>query len=98
MTTKERLLNAIETTPEPILALVLAFLEFLQGRSQTELAKFGTTIPQVPSANQAVIANVESVSGNHGDRPILRHVGQWTGDDLEICLEEVHSSRGRAEF
>lgn len=45
MTTKEQLLQAIETTPEPILALVLAILEFLRKpANQTHLDTLNTLI------------------------------------------------------
>ena len=29
---------------------------------------------------------------------VLRHAGQWVGDDLKECLQSVYDSRGLAEF
>lgn len=33
-----------------------------------------------------------------GTGNILRHAGQWVGDDLKDCLEIVYASRGHAKF
>jgi hypothetical protein len=31
-------------------------------------------------------------------RSILRHAGQWEGDDFEDCLQSVYNDRSEAKF
>jgi hypothetical protein len=29
---------------------------------------------------------------------LLKHVGKWSGNDFEKCLENMYAARGKAEF
>lgn len=75
---RDRLIQEIEQTSEPILASVLEFLLFLKSRYPQ------SSLPdrQPPSTGASILKTLEKI-------------GKWEGDDLEKCLDLVHSSRSK---
>lgn len=92
MTTKEQLLQAIETTPEPILALVLAILEFLRKpANQTHLATLNTLIAPPPKTE----IGADPILRGGTAKDLLNLAGTWTGDDFEERLDLVYQTRSQ---
>ncbi|MGK7896841.1 MAG: hypothetical protein AB4372_25315 [Xenococcus sp. (in: cyanobacteria)] len=87
-TIKEQLLLAIESTPEPILAQILDYLEYLKTRA----IKPVTTSDTVPTKDGEPIL--------HGSqaKDLLKFAGTWQGEDFEKCLQLVYDTRSPAEF
>jgi len=75
---REQIIQEIEQTPDPILAIALEFLLFLKSRTPHS----SLTKQQPPSTGASILKTLE-------------RIGKWEGDDLEECLELVHSSRSR---
>ncbi|MEH2380787.1 MAG: DUF2281 domain-containing protein [Nostoc sp.] len=89
MTIKELLLQEIESTSDPILTETLDFLRFLKTKeTQTQ------PVSSVADSTDHTIVNSTG-------RSLLEHlktIGQWSGDDLQECLELVYATRGKAKF
>lgn len=89
MTTKQQLIQEIESTPENILTETLNFLRYLKTKDNQLQEK------------QKTLESQTNTQINSTGRSLLEHlktIGQWEGDDLEECLEEVVASRGQAKF
>jgi len=84
MTTKELLLQEINSMSEIELIEVLNLIRAIKIKQPTKLSE-SPSHPQPPNRQGS-------------GKSILRHVGRWVGDDLQECLEIVESSRGLAEF
>jgi hypothetical protein len=86
MTIKKQLFQEIESTPEELLEQTLDFLRFLktkQIKTQTELK-----------------SNIHKSFESTG-RSLLEHlktIGTWEGDDAQLCLERVYTTRGKVQF
>jgi hypothetical protein len=87
-TIKEKLLNAIESTPEPILEQILDYLEYLKTRSPNPT----NPISQVPIQDEKPILRGAKAED------LLKFAGTWQGDDFEECLQLVYHTRSQAEF
>lgn len=82
MTIKQQLIQEIESASDLLLAETLDFLLFLKTK-------------------QAKVESPNSTPSNSTGSSLLEHlknIGTWEGDDLEECLEQVISSRGKAKF
>lgn len=93
--TKERLLQAIETTPEPILALILAILEFL--RKPTNHPHIETLTTLIAPPNNPTEIGAEPILRNSKAKDLLKAASTWQGDDFEECLNLVHQTRSPIE-
>ncbi|MGJ5672079.1 MAG: DUF2281 domain-containing protein [Nostochopsis sp.] len=88
MTIKELLLQEIESTPDTILAETLDFLRFLK-----------TKETQTHALTEA--ESTTHIAVNYTGRSLLEHlktIGEWSGDDLQDCLQLVYATRGKAKF
>jgi len=89
VTIKDLLLQEIESTPDIILAETLDFLRFLKTKDL-----------QVQTQPEVVESTTHTAINSTG-RSLLEHlktIGQWSGDDLQECLELVYATRGKAKF
>ncbi len=58
---KQRLLEAIERTPEPLLEQILAFLEFLTSRTQTAIVPdFDSDFDSDTDSNDQILADLKA--------------------------------------
>ncbi|MBW4635572.1 MAG: hypothetical protein KME30_27925 [Iphinoe sp. HA4291-MV1] len=87
-TIKERLLIAIESTPEPILEQILDYLEYLKTRATNP----ATGTSKVP------IQDGEPILRGAKAKDLLKFAGTWQGEDFEECLQLVYDTRSQAEF
>lgn len=85
MTIKEQITQELEKLPEPILQEILNYVQFLQAKYNQQ--------NQVEATNNTAITSTGASILKH-----LKTIGNWQGDDLQECLEEVISSRGQAKF
>ncbi len=99
MTSKELLIQEIETLPPELLAEALDLIRSI---------KVNYTKKELEPAQQEPIPSTDSTETD-GDkeqltyrpasgRSILRHAGTWEGDDFEECLQSVYATRGKAKF
>jgi hypothetical protein len=86
-TIKEQLLTSIETTPEPILAQLLDYLEYLKTRQDT-----------IIKPSRVSTQDEEPILRGSRAKDLLEFVGTWQGDDFEECLQLVYDTRSQAEF
>ncbi|WP_066380591.1 MULTISPECIES: hypothetical protein [unclassified Anabaena] len=99
MTTKELLLQEIETLPPELLTEALLLIRSIK---LTHTNKDLETDQQQPS----VLSEATKTSDDTKQltyRPtsghsILRHAGTWEGDDFEECLQSVYDNREKAKF
>ncbi|MEC4812107.1 MAG: hypothetical protein SAK29_02325 [Scytonema sp. PMC 1069.18] len=84
---RERLLTAINNTPEPILEEVLSYLEYLKTKHNS-------------SPNKPANTSVESEPILRGSKAkhLLKFAGTWQGDDFLECLQLVYNTRSQSEF
>ncbi|MEQ8462232.1 hypothetical protein [Coleofasciculus sp. E1-EBD-02] len=87
-TTKEKLLIAIESTPEPILEQILDYLEYLKTRPTRPTTR-SKTVP---------ISDGEPIVRGSKAKDLLKFAGTWQGEDFEECLQLVYDTRSPAEF
>ncbi|MEQ9355797.1 hypothetical protein [Coleofasciculus chthonoplastes] len=87
-TTKEQLLIAIESTPEPILAQILDYLEYLKTKPTRPTAR-SRTVP---------IPDGEPLKRGSQAKDLLKFAGTWQGEDFQECLQLVYDTRSPAEF
>ncbi len=89
MTTKQQLIQEIESAPETILAETLNFLRYLKTKDNQAQEK------------QKELESKTNTQVNSTGRVLLEHlktIGKWEGNDLEEYLESVNASRGQAKF
>ncbi|WP_414575133.1 DUF2281 domain-containing protein [Anabaena sp. CCY 9402-a] len=106
MTIKKILLQEIESSPESLLEETLDFLRFLKSK-QTEVKK-GTDSLRIKSeiaSSDTLNQQKENLTDSSqltyrpaSGRSILRHAGNWVGDDFDECLQSVYVTRGKAQF
>ncbi|AOX04312.1 hypothetical protein BJP34_14615 [Moorena producens PAL-8-15-08-1] len=89
-TIKEQLLVAIESAPEPILAQILDYLEYLKTRATSP----DTLSSPVPTKNE----DGKPILHGSKAKDLLKFAGTWQGDDFEECLQLVIDTRSQAEF
>lgn len=87
-TIKEQLLNAIESTPEPILEQILDYLEYLKARATSSAT----------GSNKVPIQDGEPILSGSKAKDLLKFAGTWQGEDFEECLQLVYDTRSQAEF
>lgn len=85
---KERLLAAIETTPEALLEQTLDYLEYLKTKQNISDFKPANT----------TIQDSEPILRGSKAKDLLQFAGTWQGDDFEECLQLVYDTRSQAEF
>ena len=83
MTIKEQLLEEIQSSSDDLLKETLVFLKSLKNKEK----KNGKTDDEklISSTGKNLVEN-------------LKKIGDWSGDDLEECLEHVTETRSRARF
>mgnify|MGYP001793729555 FL=1 len=98
MTTKELLIQEIETLPPELFAEALLLIREI---------KTSHTQTNSEIAQQESISSSDSIDSDKENqltyrpasgRSILRHAGTWQGDDFDECLESVYATRGKAKF
>ena len=98
MTTKELLIQEIETLPPELFSEALDLIRAIK-TSHTE--KELETAQQEPAPPNDFIVSGKDKELTYrpaSGRSILRHAGTWQGDDFEECLQSVYASRGKAKF
>ncbi len=99
MTSKELLIQEIETLPPELLTEALDWIRSI---------KLNYTVHELEPSKLESIPKTSSTE-TPGDkeqltyrpasgRSILRHAGTWSGDDFEECLQFVYATRGKAKF
>jgi hypothetical protein len=71
MTIKKQLLEEIESTPDTLLAETVDFLRFLKTKPNSDKPKAGESQQSYRPASGL---------------SILRHVGKWSGDDINKVI------------
>ena len=98
MTTKELLIQEIETLPPELFAEALSLIRSI---------KTSHTLNNSEIAEQEPVSSSDSIDSDKENqltyrpasgRSILRHAGTWQGDDFDECLESVYATRGKAKF
>ncbi|KYC35445.1 hypothetical protein WA1_06355 [Scytonema hofmannii PCC 7110] len=84
---RERLLTAIDNTPEPILEEVLSYLEYLKTKHNGS--------PNKPASTSQ---ESEPILRGSKAKHLLKFAGTWQGDDFEECLQLVYNTRSQSEF
>ncbi len=77
-TTKEILLQEVESLPNELVAEALDFVTFIRARQTKSDAKLSIA---APDQRQSTASS------------LLEFAGSWVGDDLQDCLEEVIALR-----
>lgn len=106
MTTKELLLQEIESAPDALLAEMLLFLRFLKTKQHPEKPETQSLPTESEVAESTPKTHTKETSTEASQLPyrpasgrsILRHAGTWAGDDFEKCLQLVYTTRGKARF
>jgi len=98
MTTKELLIQEIETLPPELFTEALKLIRSIKS-SHTE--------KELEIAQQEAVSSIDSIDSENQEQPtyrpasgrsILRHAGTWQGDDFSECLQSVYATRGKAKF
>lgn len=108
MTPKETLLQELETTPDNLITIILAFLRFLKTTpliTPDTLLSPNLPLPQSRPLPQTDFLQTSPTSLNAkpnyrpaSGRSLLRHAGTWQGDDFDDCLNLVYSTRSKTKF
>ena len=94
MTSKELLIQEIETLPPELLTEALDLIRSIKlNYTKKELEPIPLTDSTETSSHQEQLT-YRPASG----RSILRHAGTWSGNDFEECLQSVYATRGKAKF
>ncbi|TFI52893.1 DUF2281 domain-containing protein [Mastigocladus laminosus UU774] len=99
MTTKDLLIQEIETLPPELLIEALDLIRSIKvSHAKKELEPVQQeSIPLTNSTKSN--SEQEQLTYRPGSgRSILRHAGTWEGDDFEECLQLVYATRGQAKF
>jgi len=98
MTSKELLIQEIETLPPDLLREALDLIRSIKvNYTQKELE---------PVQPELLVSDYTKRQGDleqltyrpASGRSILRHAGTWEGDDFSECLQSVYAARGKAKF
>lgn len=98
MTTKELLIQEIETLPPELFAEALNLIRGIKS-SHTE--------KELEITQQEAASSIDFIDSEKEEqltyrpasgRSILRHAGTWQGDDFDECLQSVYATRGKAKF
>ncbi len=84
-TIKEELLDALEITPEPILAEILNYLKTRNNNSRVQ-------------KDDVLIHDGEPILRGSKAKDLLKFAGTWQGGDFEECLKLVYDTRSSAKF
>ncbi|MBR8838848.1 MAG: DUF2281 domain-containing protein [Stigonema ocellatum SAG 48.90 = DSM 106950] len=97
MTSKELLIQEIETLPPELLTEALDLIRSIKlSHAKKELE---------PVQQKPILLTDSTETSSHQEqltyrpasgRSILRHAGTWEGDDFEECLQSVYATRGKA--
>lgn len=94
MTSKKLLIQEIETLPPELLTQALDLIRSIKlNYAKKKLEPIALTDSKETSTSIEQMT-YRPASG----RDILRHVGTWSGDDFEECLQSVYAARGKAKF
>lgn len=99
MTSKELLIQEIETLPPELLTEALDLIRSIKVNytiHELEPSKLEPT-PLSDSTETPGVQEQLTYRPASG-RSILRHAGTWSGDDFEECLQFVYATRGKAKF
>ncbi len=99
MTSKELLIQEIETLPPELLTEALDLIRSIKLNytvHELEPSKL-ESIPKTSSIEMDSVQEQLTYRPASG-RSILRHAGTWFGDDFEECLQAVYATRGKAKF
>ena len=87
---KQRLLEAIERTPEPLLEQTLAFLEFLTSRTQSAIAPdFDSDFDSDTDSNDQILADLKASlhQASSGQTFPYQNSGMASMSDLPVQLK-----------
>jgi hypothetical protein len=98
MTSKELLIQEIETLPQELLTEALDLIRSIKvNYTMRELES--SKLEPTPSSDFTKMGNKEQLTYRPASgRSILRYAGTWSGDDFEECLQAVYTTRGKAKF
>ncbi|WP_026732768.1 hypothetical protein [Fischerella sp. PCC 9605] len=99
MTTKELLIQEIETLPPELLTKALDLIRsikvnYTKKESEPVQQESISLTDSTETSSEKEQLTYRPASG----RSILRHAGTWEGDDFEECLQSVYATRGKAKF
>ncbi|KYC37807.1 hypothetical protein WA1_04660 [Scytonema hofmannii PCC 7110] len=99
MTSKELLIQEIETLPPELVSEALDLIRSLtvnytKNKLEPVQQEFIPVTDSTETAGDKEQLTYRPASG----RSILRHAGTWEGDDFEECLQSVYATRGKAKF
>lgn len=99
MTSKELLIQEIETLPPELLTEALDLIRsikvsYTKNELEPVLQEFIPLTDSTETSSDQEQLTYRPASG----RSILRHAGTWEGDDFEECLQSVYATRGKAKF
>ena len=98
MTTKELLIQEIETLPPELFAEALDLIRAIK-TSHTEKELETVHEEPIASSDSIVFGKEKELTYRPASgRSILQHAGTWQGDDFEECLQSVYATRGKAKF
>jgi hypothetical protein len=98
MTSKELLIQEIETLPSELLIEALDLIRSIKANhTKKELQPDKLEIPLSDSTKTDGVQEQLTYRPASG-LSILRHAGTWEGDDFSECLQAVYASRGKAKF
>ena len=83
MKIKEKLLQEIQSSSDDLLEQILDFLRFLKTKKKNQV----TTNPK---------KSMSSIGKNLVEH--LKNIDNWSGDDLEECLQAVNETRSQTKF
>ncbi len=94
MTSKELLIQEIETLPPELLIEALDVIRSIKLNSTKKVLE-----PNPLTDSRETFSHQEQLTYRPASgRSILRHAGTWSGDDFEECLQSVYATRGKAKF
>jgi hypothetical protein len=80
MTTKELLLQEIESLPPELLTQTLDFVRFIKSSHVQKQSNIETNVS-------------ENIIRGSRAKDLLQFAGTWEGDDIRECLQSVHDNR-----
>ena len=99
MTSKELLIQEIETLPPELLTEALDLIRsikvsYIKKELEPVQQEFIPLTDSTETSSDQEQLTYRPASG----RSILRHAGTWESDDFEECLQSVYATRGKAKF
>jgi hypothetical protein len=99
MTSKELLIQEIETLPQELLTEALDLIRSIKVNYKMQELEPSKLEPTSLTDSTETLDDKEQLTYRPASgRSILRHAGTWSGDDFEECLQAVYATRGKAKF